>query len=120
MKRREGGQPGNRSALKHGIYARHYPEEVKKAFKKWDLGDFAAEIQLLRVANDKMTQVLLAPGNDDDVTIKLSHAIAYTVDSLVKAATKQMQFNSSDDPVLVAWADVQDEEEFFEDGVTPE
>jgi hypothetical protein len=120
MTRREGGQPGNKNALKHGIYARHYPEEVKKAFKKWDLGDFAAEIQLLRVAMDKMAEAILAPGADRDAISKEVNAIAHGVDTLVKAATQQMQFNSRDDPVLVAWNDILNEEEFFQDGVPPE
>ena len=120
MTSRQGGQHGNRNALKHGRYARHYPEEVKKAFKKWDLNDFGAEIQLLRVAMDTMTQSLLAPGTNADAIIKLTHAIAHTVDSLVNAAGQQMLFNPSDDPILVAWNDTVNEKEFFRDGIPPE
>jgi hypothetical protein len=120
MKRREGGQPGNRNALKHGIYARHYPEEVKKAFKKWDLSDFGAEIQLLRVAMDKMAEAILAPGAERDAISKQVNALAHGVDSLIKAATQQMQFNLRDDPALEAWNDILHEEEFFKDGVPPE
>jgi hypothetical protein len=116
MKKRNGGQPGNRNALKHGIYARHYSNAVKKAFKKWDLGDFGAEIQLLRAGMDKTAEGMFAPGAEGNDHHKEMNAIAHGVDSLVKAAVQQALLNPREDPILAAWAEVEDEEEFFEDG----
>ncbi len=53
-RRKGGGQPGNRNALKHALYAQYFPDEMKKTFVKWDTTDYVGEIQLLRASMDRM------------------------------------------------------------------
>jgi hypothetical protein len=118
--RKHGGQPGNRNALKHALYAKHYPDETRKVLAKWELSDYAAEIQLLRVTLDKLAQDVLAPNPDSDRLIKQVTAMSIAVDSLVNASKQHMLFNSADSPTMVAWTDTLLDHEFFKDGESPE
>ena len=46
---------GNRDARKHGLYARHYPNDIKKNLLRSEVGvDFSPLIQLLRVSMDRI------------------------------------------------------------------
>ena len=118
--RRSGAQPGNRNALKHALYARHYPDETRKVLAKWDLSDYAAEIQLLRVSLDKLAQAVLAPSPDPDRLTRQVSAMSTAVASLVHASTQHMLFNSTDNPIMVAWTDTLQDHEFFPGGDPPE
>ena len=118
--RKRGAQPGNRNALKHALYARHYPDETRKVLAKWELSDYAAEIQLLRVSLDRLAQDVLAPKPDPDRLIKQVTAMSIAVDSLVNASKQHMLFNSSDSPTMIAWTDTLLDHEFFPGGEPPE
>jgi hypothetical protein len=118
--RKGGGQPGNRNALKHALYAKHYPDETKKVLAKWGLDDYAAEVQLLRVSLDKLTQDIFSSTADASERIKIVFAISSAVDSLVNASKQHLLFNSSDNPVMVAWTDTLLDHEFFNGDQPPE
>jgi hypothetical protein len=66
LKRKIGGQPGNRNALKHALYSRYFPEAMKKSFITWETTDYIGEIQLLRASMDRMAAVLLV---QDDIPV---------------------------------------------------
>jgi len=119
-KRSRGAQPGNLNALKHGLYARHYPDEVRDVFVRWDLSDFAAEVQALRVSIDKLVQSILAPNTDPEAVAKKVFAMSAAVSALLKASRQHILFNSTDSPPLMAWLDTLYEHDFFQDGETPE
>lgn len=110
---------GNRNALKHGLYARHYPDEVKKKLLHWEVDDFIAEIQLLRVSMDRIAGRILLPTTDDDLIIKQNNSLSGSVCSLVRASSQHVLFNSKESPVLVAWFDTLNTHEFFIDGEIP-
>jgi hypothetical protein len=101
--RKHGAQPGNKNALKHGLYARHYPEEFKRSFLKWELDDYAAEIQLLRVSMDKIAERMLRPNPDQEALSVQVNALSNAVTSLVNASRQHILFNSRESPVLIAW-----------------
>lgn len=52
--RRQGGQPGNKNALRHGFYAKRFTTEEKQRLEGQDATDVQAEISLLRVCIDKL------------------------------------------------------------------
>jgi hypothetical protein len=118
--RKPGAQPGNRNALKHGLYARHFPDEFKKKFVKWNLDDFAAEIQALRVSIDKCVEFILTPGSDHTEITKKTSAMAAAISTLVNTSRQHILFNSSDNPQMIAWLDTTRENNFFQDGDPPE
>jgi len=109
----------NRNALKHGLYARHYPGEIKKNLLRWELDDFAAEIQLLRVTNERLLACLLTPMLDPETIARLGGAISHSVTSIVRASRQHVLFNSRENPVLVAWFDTVSAGEFFIAGDPP-
>ncbi len=53
-RRKSGAPPGNKNALKHALYARHYSEEIKGSLRIWDVKDYIGEVHLLRVGIDKI------------------------------------------------------------------
>ena len=110
---------GNRNALKHGLYARHYPDDIKKNLLRWEPDDFSAEIQLLRVSMDRIAERLNSSTIDDDLIIKQNNSLANSVCSLVRASSQHILFNSKENPVLVAWFDTINSHEFFTDGEPP-
>jgi len=52
----KGGQPGNKNALKHGFYSKHYSAEEKKRLDNVTDIDIIAEINLIRVQIDRLTE----------------------------------------------------------------
>jgi hypothetical protein len=118
--RKRGAPQGNRNALKHGLYARHFPYEFKKIFLKWGLTDYAAEVQALRVSIDKLVEFILTPGADSDAITRKTLAMAVAVSALVNTSRQHSLFNSNDTPVHVSWLDTTHENDFFQDGNPPE
>ena len=52
-----GGQPGNKNSLRHGFYRKHYtPDEKKRLNEQTDDLDILAEIDLIRVQMDRLTE----------------------------------------------------------------
>ena len=58
--RKRGAPLGNKNALKHALYARHYSAETKGVLRNWDVKDYISEIHLLRVGLDKLTEILIS------------------------------------------------------------
>jgi hypothetical protein len=68
--RRRGAQPGNKNALRHGFYSRQFKAEEIKRLDEQDPTDVKAEIELLRVVLDRLTDQLdfepvYQPGKDE-------------------------------------------------------
>lgn len=54
--RKPGAQPNNKNALKHGFYAKQFNAEEIKRLEIQDNFDILAEINLIRVQIDRLTQ----------------------------------------------------------------
>jgi len=52
--RKQGGQPGNKNAMRHGFYAKRFTDEEAERLDKQGPTDVQAEIALLRVCLDKL------------------------------------------------------------------
>jgi hypothetical protein len=121
LKRKIGAQPGNRNALKHALYARYFPEEMKKTFVEWETTDYIGEIQLLRASMDKMASLLLIQ-NDLPVAQKVAmiNGICRASSTLSLLVQRNRALNLHNDPVYTAWDDTTRELSFFADGKPPE
>ena len=115
-KRGRGAPKGNKNALKHALYARHYDEKTKHTLTNWDVKDYIGEAQLIRVSIDKVAEILLS---DDTLPMEktamlnaLSQA-SRTVAALIK---HHLLLNTDDDPIYVAWLDTTYEKQFFPSG----
>jgi hypothetical protein len=53
-KRRRGGQPGNRNALKHGFYSHNFTSREKSQLEQDILGEFQDEDKLINVFMDRV------------------------------------------------------------------
>lgn len=56
--RRQGGQPGNKNAEKHGFYSRHFTVDEATRLEGSDRLSIEAEIDLIRVCIDRLTEQL--------------------------------------------------------------
>lgn len=57
-KRRQGGQPGNKNAEKHGFYSKQFTAEQQERLKDSDRTSLESEIDLLRVCMDRLYRQL--------------------------------------------------------------
>jgi len=57
-KRKQGAQPNNKNALRHGFYAKSFTLEQNKRLDSQTVIDVEAEINLIRVSLDKLNQEL--------------------------------------------------------------
>jgi hypothetical protein len=118
-KRKGGGQPGNRNALKHALYARHYTAEVKGILKTWDVKDYIGETQLIRVGIDKIAEILLSEEVSVMEKVAMLNSLARASRTVTSLVNRHMLMNSDDDPIYIAWDDITHEREFFTDGEPP-
>ncbi len=120
-KRKGGGQPRNRNALKHALYSRYYADETRATLLTWESTDFIAEAHLLRASLDAMAQLLLGEG-DLSVADKVAllNGISRACNTLTLLVQRNQLLNSRDDPIYIAWEDTTSELAFFTDGVAPE
>jgi hypothetical protein len=115
-----GAPLGNRNALKHALYARHYTPEAKDYLRKWDPKDYLAEAHLLRIGLDKIAGILLSKEVSVMETAAMVNALTRASQTYTTVVSRHLLLNTGDDPVYVAWDDVTHEREFFTDGVPPE
>ncbi len=69
--RKRGGQPGNKNHLTHGFYSRQFRAEEIQRLDEQEPTDVKAEIELLRVMLDRLTDQLdfdpvYQPGRDEN------------------------------------------------------
>jgi len=119
-RRKGGGQPGNRNALKHALYARHYPEETMDILLKWDVKDYIGEAHLMRDCIDRVAEILLLKDVPVMEKVAMLNALTHAVRSVPALVGRHLLLNTNDDPVYIAWDDITHEREFFTDGVPPE
>jgi hypothetical protein len=119
-KRKGGAQPGNRNALKHALYARHYPESTRKTLLTWDVKDQIGEIHLLRASMDSIAELIMEkkdiPANE---RVALTNAISRASSTLSVLVQRHFLLNTRDDPVYIAWDEATHERQFFTDGEPP-
>jgi len=119
-RRKGGGQPGNRNALKHGLYARLYPPETMDILLKWDVKDYIGEALLMRTAIDRVAEILLLEDVSVLEKVAMLNALTRAVRSVPALVSRHLLLNTYDDPLYKAWDDTTYEHEFFTDGVPPE
>jgi hypothetical protein len=119
-RRNAGGQPGNRNALKHALYARLYSEKTRDTLQKWEIKDYIGEAHLLRVSIDRVAEILLLKDVPVMEMVAMLNALSRTAKTVTTLIRSHFLLNTSDDPVYIAWDDITHEREFFKDGVPPE
>ncbi|MFA5876643.1 MAG: hypothetical protein WC901_08200 [Candidatus Margulisiibacteriota bacterium] len=119
-KRKFGGQPGNRNALKHALYARHYSEETKDFLRKWDVKDYIGEAHLIRVSMDTIAELLLSEDVPAMEKVAMVNALSRASRTVTALVSRHLILNTGDDPIYIAWDDITHEHEFFTDGAPPE
>ena len=72
--RRHGGQPDNKNALKHGLYARHYSEAERRALKDMPPLESLSEIHMLRTQLDGLIS-LIETCEDEDRKVRLYNSL---------------------------------------------
>lgn len=85
--RKPGAQPGNKNALKHGFYAKHFTDD--ETHRLGDLADLTVkdEIELLRVYVSRISQQLPTGTELDKMTLTAFNTlaiIAQTIGGLVR------------------------------------
>jgi hypothetical protein len=120
--RKRGAPYGNRNALKHALYSRHYPEATRKKLLNWDVKDYIGEVQLLRASIDQLADILWKDDaqSSDKERVAMLNAISRASATLSLLVHRHYLLNTTDNPVYLAWDDVVRERDFFEDGVPPE
>jgi hypothetical protein len=58
IKRKHGGQPGNRNAFRHGFYAKNFTREELTSLDKNIKGDYQDELALARVLTAHLAELL--------------------------------------------------------------
>ena len=84
--RKEGGQPSNHNALKHGLYARRYRPDEQAALEEMPPLESLSEIHMLRLTLDRIL-ALIDECEDDDRKVKLYNAL-YTGAQRLTAAMR--------------------------------
>lgn len=78
-KRKQGAQPGNKNAQKHGFYAKRFETEEKERLEGIETMSIESEIELLRVCMDRLTSeldfsaVYLKDKNGGDLDLRDDH-----------------------------------------------
>jgi hypothetical protein len=120
-RRKHGGQPCNRNALKHALYAKYYPEETKNILLKWDVKDYIGEVHLLRASMDKLAEVLLVQKDIPAIEkVAMLNGIVRASNTVSLLVHRHNLLNTHDDPIYIAWDDTTRERDFFTDGKPPE
>ena len=80
MTRKEGAQPGNRNAFKHGFYANHFsPEECKKLKRAPNL---ESEINIARISADRIFARITGHGLAPDGTGPIDDGTIHAINTL--------------------------------------
>ena len=102
--RRRGGQPGNKNALKHGLYARHYTQSQRAGLKDMAPLEAVAEIHMLRTGLD-MVLTLIATCEDEDRKIKLLNSLFTGTARLLSAMRTQVYLVGDNKEILTDFWD---------------
>jgi len=107
-RRRRGGQPGNRNALKHGFYASRFRKADLNALEACRSTGLADEINLLRVHIRRVVE-LGANVNQLDQSIDLLRALCFAVVSLTRLIKAHAFLATGPDEITLAIQQVYDE-----------
>lgn len=79
-KKKPGAQTGNKNALKHGFYSKHFKAEERGRLTQTNALDVDSEIALLRVFIDRLTDQMPAQLLDED-SLKALNTLSLMVNS---------------------------------------
>ncbi len=87
--RRQGGQPGNHNAYKHGFYSHLFRERERRILDEQPLTDLSAEIELLHVTTARFLEALEASNRTTDyesniTALRLVNLSAQSIAALVR------------------------------------
>src|SRR5512138_508114 len=97
--RHRGAQPGNRNAFKHGFYSTAFRARERRLLDNAPALDLHAEIELIRVMNERFLRALAGSASPDDVEQQLSavRAADRSARSIVSLIRAQVLSGLSDD-----------------------
>jgi hypothetical protein len=72
IKRKPGGQPGNRNALKHGFYARQFRSQEAADLEAYLRGGLEDEVAMLRVCIRRLLEWTPEPGEQVSLETSIS------------------------------------------------
>jgi len=80
-------KPGNKNALKHGFYAKHFITKEKTKLRKQESTDLESEINALRIVVDRILGRLNTGDLDVELEGKLTDQTIKTLHVLIDAST---------------------------------
>jgi len=105
MQRKRGAQPGNKNALIHGFYSRHFKAEENRILSQMSLTDPSGEIELMRVQNDRFMEFQNTLSHPLDLEAQLSVLRAVTlstesINSMIRTQIVLAQANGESDEII--------------------
>jgi len=105
MQRKRGAQPGNKNALIHGFYSRHFKAEENRILSQMSLTDPSGEIELMRVQNDRFMEFQNTLPHPLDLEAQLSVLRAVTlstesINSMIRTQIVLAQANGESDEII--------------------
>ena len=102
------GKKGNKNALKHGLYARHYTDAQRQDLDSAATLDALDEINMLRSTLDRIL-VLIDNCQDDDRLVKLYNSLFTGTQRLLTAMRTHTILVGDDQEILTSfWEAVED------------
>lgn len=81
-KKKPGGQPSNKNALKHGFYAKNFSADETKRLDDQDSTDVIGEINLLRVYVDRLANQIELKNKPNDDDLKALNTLSLITQSI--------------------------------------
>ncbi len=116
--RRQGGQPGNTNALKHGFYTRRFRKRDLSGVESINLKNLAEEVALIRIFTRRMVEDSVKdPDYYDNISVLRAICLASgTISRIIKTQT----FLASDHSDFFAAADEAIRQLRIEMGIDPQ
>lgn len=102
--RKRGGQPGNKNALRHGFYSRHFTLE-ENVLLDGQRPDFTDEISLARVFADRITKALQSDFDPTEENLKKVHTLMIILASIANGLRSNSFINGTNRDVDAAIID---------------
>jgi hypothetical protein len=90
--RKRGGQPGNKNAMRHGLYAKRISRAEDDVISKMKVTHIQGEISYMRVVCARIAKILENNGLDSEATKSLSDQTLMTLSSLDRTLTTLLSY----------------------------
>lgn len=90
--RKRGGQPRNKNALKHGLYAKRITDGERLVLEGMKVTDIVGEIAYMRVVCGRIASILESNGLENEATKVLSEQAIRMLLALDKAMTTLLNY----------------------------